>query len=265
MGNYLGRRLGVLLGFGALLLLMGCSTELTVPDEAVRTPLPTPTTHPLFATSEVGNSEGGVTAVPTSAPFVAVTTLPSRVPSSGETTVPLYSDILDRNWVLLDDPGMEVDLASMAYVHSGRTAVAMTPTADFSALFFAVRPDTSVDYRREDVLGFKFWLNGGDALIELEDLAVTIVGSNAYSHWVEGDNSVGEATSDAPLFSETRLYFLNLNRSIPANTWVEVEVWLDDLQFDPDYRYVTGFYIKNNAGFYRTVYVDDISLITVSN
>ncbi|MEJ2749945.1 MAG: hypothetical protein P8183_18855 [Anaerolineae bacterium] len=205
--------------------------------------------------------------MPTAAPPAAITALPSPVStsSSSETTISLYNDVLNRNWVLMDDPGMEVDLASMAYVHSGRTAIAMTPTADFSSLFFAVRPDTTVDYRREDVLGFRFWLNGGSSIIELEDLAVTVLGSNAYSHWVAGDNSVGESTSDAPLFSETRLYFLNLNRSIPANTWVEVELWLDDRQFDPDYRYVTGFYIKNDAGFYRTVYVDDISLILLPN
>ena len=66
---------------------------------------------------------------------------------------------------------------------------------------------------------------------------------------------------DNPTFSETRLYFLGINRDIPPETWVNVEVWLDDLQYDPIYEYVTGFYIKNDEGFGQTFYVDAVRII----
>jgi hypothetical protein len=38
-------------------------------------------------------------------------------------------------------------------------------------------------------------------------------------------------------------------------------VWLDDLEFDPPYRYVTGFYLKNDIGFRNTYYVDQVALL----
>jgi hypothetical protein len=74
---------------------------------------------------------------------------------------------------------------------------------------------------------------------------VTVLGSNSYTYWVEDDISVKSIYE--PVFSETRLYYLGVNRTIPPNTWVKVELWLDERIYDPDYRYVTGFYIKNEA------------------
>ena len=40
---------------------------------------------------------------------------------------------------------------------------------------------------------------------------------------------------------------------------------LDNLTYDPDYKYVTGFYIKNDAGFLQTVYIDDVNLLMIDN
>ena len=40
-------------------------------------------------------------------------------------------------------------------------------------------------------------------------------------------------------------------------------LWLDELEFEPDYEYVTGFYIKNNEGFLGTFYIDQVSLLVL--
>ena len=108
-------------------------------------------------------------------------------------------------------------------------------------------------------------ISGGDRPVANDDFAVTVVGSDAYSHWVAGDTSVQivgrDVTPEEPLFSETRLYYLGVSRDIPANTWVEVTLWLDEREVDPDYRYVTGIYIKNSMYYQSTYYVDRVSLL----
>ena len=81
---------------------------------------------------------------------------------------------------------------------------------------------------------------------------------------MSGDRSVAATpeSSDADSsFSETRLYFLDIKHTIPPDTWVEVVVWLDQLIYDPPYKYVTGVYIKNDQGFFNTFYVDHVSLL----
>jgi hypothetical protein len=81
---------------------------------------------------------------------------------------------------------------------------------------------------------------------------------------VAGDDSVPSPVLGEPAFSETRLYYLDINRTIPPDTWVLIEMWLDELAYEPDYEYVTGFYIKNNEGFAQTYYVDDVQLIMLA-
>lgn len=48
---------------------------------------------------------------------------------------------------------------------------------------------------------------------------------------------------------------------IPADTWVNVVVWLNKLEFDPPYQYVTGFYLKSDVDFRSTYYLDQVALI----
>ena len=57
-----------------------------------------------------------------------------------------------------------------------------------------------------------------------------------------------------------RLFYnhLGLNDAVPAHTWVQVSFYLNKLIYDPIYKYFTGFYIKNDAGFRGTVYIDDV-------
>ena len=123
---------------------------------------------------------------------------------------------------------------------------------------FGVREDSTEAFPNSQVISLSFWL-ASDELITLDDLSVTLFGSNDFPYWVAGDESV-YIDGEFP-FSETRLYFLGLNHSIPAKTWVEVVVILRDLIYDPDYEYLTGFYLKNDAGYLNTIYLDDIRLM----
>ncbi len=201
-------------------------------------------------------------ALPQSAPELAPTLIAAatRITLSGQiVTKPVYADSFDANWTWQEGTDMEVDPASTKYVHSGQSAIAMTPTKDFGQLFFSVRADSKAVYLREKVLGVTLWLNTGDGAVQPDDLAIAVVGSNAFPFWVAGDDSV--AVNDLMFFSETRLYYLDVDRTLPPQAWVKLEVWLDELPYDPDYKYVTGFYVKNDQGFFQTVYIDDVALL----
>ncbi len=170
----------------------------------------------------------------------------------------VYGDEINENWTLRPDSNMIIT-ATTTVAHSGRSSLAVTPREDFSTLFFVVNADSGERYPRDELLGVSLWLNSGENRVELDDLALTVIGSNAYPYWVAADRSV--SINERSFFSETRLYYLGLNGPIPPNTWVELQVWLDDLPYDPDYRYVTGIYLKNDEGFRGTVYLDDVNLI----
>src|SRR5690606_31538237 len=102
--------------------------------------------------------------------------------------------------------------------------------------------------------------------VATDDLVITMQGSNQFPYWAENDDSVaGLSNDDADLFSETQLAFLNVSRDIPPNTWFNIEVWLDELVYDPDYEYVTGFYIKNDADFQRPYYIDDVEILLLKD
>ncbi|MCL5996497.1 MAG: hypothetical protein M1546_10660 [Chloroflexi bacterium] len=128
-------------------------------------------------------------------------------------------------------------------------------------LFFSVLPNARQTYLRDRVIGVSLWLNGGENTITTEDLMITLVGSNAYAYGVSGDTSV--TVNDQLFFSETKLYDLGVNRPIPPNTWVELVVYLDKLPYDPDYKYLTGIYVKNEKGFLKTVHIDYLSVLMV--
>ncbi|MBE0695728.1 MAG: hypothetical protein IH586_02285, partial [Anaerolineaceae bacterium] len=201
----------------------------------------------------------------TSAPILTSTSIPTLLVAEQTKSAQLtysikmvYDDSLNQNWRILDTAGMGFIEANGPYVFQGEKALEVTPKKDFGSLFFTVKPQNQETFPRQRVLGLSFWINGGENSIEIGDLAVAIVGSNDYSYYLPDDHSA-YVTSDSP-FSETRLYYLGFNRSIPPKTWVKVQVWLADLIYDPNYQYVTGFYIKNDKGFYKTFYVDDVSL-----
>ena len=142
--------------------------------------------------------------------------------------------------------------------------MAVTPTKDKGSIFFTVSPTATDGYLRNRVSGVRFRLSGGPKPISNDALAVTVVGINRYPYWVANDRSLmisPTMTLESPLFSETRLYFWGINRTIPPNTWVEIDLWLDDLLYDPNYRYITGIYIKNDVGFLQTYYIAQMRLL----
>ena len=107
----------------------------------------------------------------------------------------------------------------------------------------------------------RFWLHSDQDGLALSDLAVTVLGSNAQPTFDPQDHSVRVDADKGPFFSETRLYYLGFNHAISPDAWVLVEVWLDELPYDPDYVYLTGIYIKNDRDYRGRFYIDDVQLI----
>ncbi len=242
------------------LMLVACGTSVQADQNMAALPTPTvanifhPATPAATATTEIKPT----VVAPTAVAEPTATTQPLE-------EVSIFDDQVNENWELKNSSGMSFYFAEDKVVSHGTVSAVITPTKDFGELFFTVRKKSQDDYLRAHVLGVRFWLNGGPKGIRTSDLAVTVVGSNAYPYWVNNDTSVkltGRVTEKMPLFSETRLYYLGINRDITPNTWVEVELWLDDREYDPDYTYVTGVYIKNDAGFRGPFYIDQVSLIT---
>ncbi|MEJ2711180.1 MAG: glycoside hydrolase family 44 protein [Anaerolineales bacterium] len=264
------------------LVLTGCATPAA---QAEPGSFPTPTTSPRFDNQgsqgliQVDRLPVEQIAVPTVANLFLeedqdenpiATATPSKaqessnpVPTPAYKTFPIYQEGLDQNWAIQRTTDVDVDLFSEQVTHSGKTSLAMTPKQGGNLLLFTVKENASATYARNEILGLSFWLNSGDEGLEPDELAVTVLGSNAYSYWVADDNSVKNVIE--PVFSETRLYYLGVNRSIPPNTWVQVELWLNERVYDPDYLYVTGFYIKTDTTVLHTLYIDDVELISVED
>jgi hypothetical protein len=234
-------------------------------------PLPTSTISPFFsepATSTPFQTEiTTATTIPTHRPKPTVVedvTPTALVLGDKYTLLDIYDEQLNSNWTLKDSSNVQIDSKHKGYAYLGLTSLIANPQVAFSKLQFSVALNAKNSYRRDKVAGISFWISGKDQVIIPNDFAVTVVGSNDVPYWVKNDSSVtasSQTPSDMPLFSETRLYFLGINRSIEPNTWVQVVLWLDDLIYEPDYTYITGIYIKNDEQFRKTFYIDKVSLI----
>lgn len=227
--------------------------------EAFVTPLAT--TPEATGPADEGGGENAATAGSTGTPMSAATALPSPTPTVTARrliTVTIFDDTLNENWRLENSRWMTVTRQTEVS-HTGNAALEFIPYEDFGRIFFTVSEEATVEYPRPQVAGLSFWLNGGEEGVRPEDLVVTIVGSNDYSYWLPGDYSVQSRMQ--PVFSETRLAFLGLGRDVPPGEWVRIEVRMNELQFDPPYNHVTGFYLKNDRGVLHPFYIDDIVLI----
>jgi hypothetical protein len=211
---------------------------------------PTPTARP--------------TNVPLPTPVDAVEVTPTAlVLGDSYTLLGIYDEQLNSDWTLKNSSNVRIDSTYKGYAYSGLTSLLANPQGAFSKLQFSVGLRAKDSYRRDKVAGVSFWVSGKDQTITSSDLAVTVVGSNDVPYWVTNDSSVTASRHgpiDAPIFSETRLYFLGINRPIEPNTWAQVILWLDDRP-DPNYTYVTGIYIKNDEQFQQKFYIDKVSLI----
>lgn len=289
-----------LLGVGLIgMFVAGCAAE---PTEQVKSVMqPAPTTNALLATGQDMqsneqdqaamaeptvaslfdiSSKVELVATPTRRPLintrselnlVSLGTGTGDAPDRNFTESIVFDDALDSNWTLENSENVEFNPGSKARWYdvldedsdltSGAVSISFKPEADYAQLYFTVREDSDEVYYRDEIIGVSFWMYSGTEIVDTGDFAVTVVGSNEERYWSPNDESVFFQGDDS--FSETRLYFLDINRSISAGRWLKIEVWLDDLLFDPDYQYVTGVYIKNDAGFRNTIHIDRLTLIKV--
>lgn len=250
------------LGATLFVVLLGGCVSARETDSPANGAAPAPTVAALFGDQ-----------LPTPLPLPSLEATPPQRPEPTAVVenqqpeleeIVIYDDKLSTGWSLEQSATMRYNLSSVAFVDQGRFAVAASPSADYATLFFTVQKTSRRILLRNEVTGLSFRLNSGEDYIEPSQLAVSIVGSNDNPYWIKNDTSVtveGRVTEDLPLFSETRLYFLDINNTIPPNTWVDVVVWLDELEYDPIYNYVTGFYIKSDADFRQNFYVDEVRLI----
>ena len=264
--NILSLFIRFFVGVIILVLSSGCLADRSASIGQEET-IPPPTLNPFFAeikeidllTSETKSKNNSQTNANSTSKLVD-TPSPTENPLV-QTSVVVYDEKLNKSWSLEESTGVYYDTLDKASTHNGLYAISYTPTTNFGKLFFSVRQDAEEKYHQKDILGVRFWIYSGEGIIATDDLAVSIIGSNKYPYYVENDNSVQNRYE--PIFSETRLYYLDFNRDIPPQTWVEVEVWLDRLNFDPVYKYITGIKIINDSDFRQKVYIDDMELIRI--
>ncbi len=213
------------------------------------TPPPTRTRRPTptLAASKIREPSGTVIAI-------------GQAPAASRiVTTTIYDEQLNTNWTIDFSKGMDIQLGDTARAHQGAKAIAITPLQDYGQALFTVREGVTQTYPYSAVLGVTFWINSGADTLNTDALVVTVIGSNDYGYYMPNDKSV--TTDNQRFFSETRLYYLSVNRDLPPNTWLEITLWLDSLPYDPLYKNVTGLYLKNDAGLRQTFYVDQIDLL----
>jgi hypothetical protein len=252
--------LQVMLGFtlAMVLGLAGCGQQGGEPDNATGSAAPT-------VASPFGAATAALSDIPTSALGPAGTagggaeTTPVARPTQPMITEEgVYDEELDPSWSLAHSWGMRYDLHGTAQVESGEVAMTITPQEDYGGLLFTLMPTSTLVYSRAEVVGLSFWLSS-DQFITPQDLAITVLGSNTYPYWVEGDDSA--APGQQEIFSETRLMYFDIQHDIPAGKWIEITVKLDKLGYDPLYTFVTGFYIKNDKDYRNPFYVDRVVML----
>lgn len=240
-----------------MLLGAGCG-EGAGPQSAV------PTVAPAFRSETPQSLPTSVSAaqfVPTPPSLGAAV---SGQKDAGFTEIPIYDDQLNSDWSLDQSSLMRYDTQSDRLTQSGRVAIEAEPRSGYASLFFTVRQEARRRYSADQILGVRFWVNGGPNAIGPEDLIVTVMGSNVFPYWRDDDTSVeaaGRITDGGTIFDEQRIFFLGFKNGIPANTWAEVIVWLDERVLDPEYTYFTGLYIKNDEFFVKPLYIDDVGLL----
>jgi hypothetical protein len=261
---------GVLLA-GVMAVAAGCASLPVAAQPAApqaASSRPTPTVNPLFApqTRPVEVTPTGVVSGTLSQTqilrriFMEPTPVATVRPAQKIVETPVFDDKLNPNWTTAYSVGMTSFFTETERVFAG-TGIRVTPQQDFGMLLFAVKQNTREQYELDRVAGVSVWINSGDQPLDPNNLSVTVVGSNDYIYWRADDESV--KTDETHFFSESRLYYLGVQNVVPPHTWVEAVVWLDELPYEPEYKYVTGIYIKNDEWFRRTFYVDQINLLMV--
>jgi hypothetical protein len=254
------------MGLLLVALLVSCGEQSEVPPQAPPTISSMfgmqPTIRPVATFTDASNDSSfpQPTANPTDVAQATITAL-------GENklvVVPVYDDALSADWSLTNSFQTTIDLQDRSYVALGHFAIKAQPKLTTGTVYFTLDKTAAKGIFRRKVQALRFYISGGENSIDKNAMTVAIVGSNVYPYWVKNDTSVkiyGRVTDGQPVFSETRLSFLGINKSVPPKTYVKVTVWLNDLIYDPLYTYVTGFYFKTDKTSMPTFYIDDVSLL----
>lgn len=255
----------------AAVLAAGCAALPASLPRASEPPVvqPAPTVNPAFAPRQTtpAPTSGAVISGTLSTEelvrqlLVEPTPAATSLPAQKIAEEPLFDDTLHPDWSMEQSIGMRYSITQTEKAYTGNAALTVTPLQDFGTLFFTVKKDAKETYGLDRVAGVSVWIHSGDQPLDPNNLSVTVIGSNDYPYWVPEDKSV--KTDETHFFSESRLIYLGINNTVPPNTWVEAVVWLDKLPYEPDYKYITGIYIKNDEWFRRTFYVDRIHLLVV--
>jgi hypothetical protein len=254
-------------GIVLLSVLYGCASGA---GDAARLQA-TPTVNPAFSgpnhltqTATIPTATATATAAlePAHNPGTQVPT--SDAPNGQDllSRLTIYDETLSEDWTLENSLAVQYDDQSTIAAYAGSKSIAFKPTADFGSLLFSIQPGLQQPIQHDQTLGVSFWIYSGDDYIQTSDIAVSVLGSNEVPYWKPDDHSVTNVIQ--PVFPETRLYYLDINRDIPPGTWVQIELWLDELQDDPDYQYVTGFYLKTDQDFRNTVLIDQVELVSIA-
>ncbi|MCA9996296.1 MAG: polysaccharide deacetylase family protein [Anaerolineales bacterium] len=194
----------------------------------------------------------------------------------------VYSDEVEGDWTLSGSPNSDWVEQDSSQPHLGDYALAAKLSRPGDSLLFHVAEDAQGQYHRDHVYGFGFWLYSGAGEIAPDDLSIIVAGSNVYPYWRADDDSLDG--QEVLTFSGRRLYGLDFSRPLPPNTWIQVEILLDELSYDPlyltenqattttdptqtdfiidpNYEYVTGFYIEAVGGLSQTIYLDDVQIL----
>jgi hypothetical protein len=240
--------------------VVGCVA--TGADNQMET-VPAPTVNPIFIPVDV----------PTEEPLPDIVATPGISDlATQETAVVraiIYDEELNPNWsIQASSETVTYSLQNTQSAHDGNNAIAITSFPAKQSLYFRVLPETEA-YQRDRVIGISLWLSGGAENIEPGSIILGVTGSDIQPHWVANDTSAGKV-DEILTFSGTRAYSLGLKQAVTKGSWVRVVVLLDDLVFDPDhndeevedpeYEYVTGFYLTAEENL-QTILIDDISLI----
>ena len=237
-------------------LNVGCGTQ--------SAPVPgSPTVASVF---QQANVAAAVTPTPKAQlqPILAAAATPT--PTYREFMI--YDEELAPNWALDYSINLTYELQDTTHwfesmapdgsQDSGAVSMLVTPDEGWGTLHFTLGPDSGQLYPRDNVQGVSFWVNSNADFMSNDALVVAIVGSNEQTYWLPEDAS---ALTEFGYFPEIPLYDLQVNEAIPPNTWVKVVLSMDKLLFGPDYRYVTGVYMKTKSFQVKPFHIDKVALV----
>jgi hypothetical protein len=249
--------------------LAGCSEQPIKPPQAAPTISSMFGSQPTIKPQPTRSGTENSSLPPSSANQTAIAQ--ATITALGEdnlVAVPIYDDALSANWSIENSFQTTVDLKNQEYIGQGRFSIKAQPQLTTGVLYFTLGKTTTKYFLRNKVQALRFYISGGEEPIDKNAITVAIIGSNDHPYWVKDDTSVkieGRVTDSQPVFSETRLSFLGINKAIPPKTYIKVTVWLNELIYDPLYTYVTGFYFKTDKASAPTFYIDNVSLLMQPN